>query len=92
MKRIYRDEIEMLLPNGPKPAEASGELDATSMIVGRPNYAEARDRFSAAYVRLRHGEINGSERSNAAYDRTAAALDVSRSTVKKWLQPPGEEN
>lgn len=84
---VYRDEIEMLFSAPDLSAPASAKFDPGSMISDDPSYAEASDRFAAYYVRLRHEKIAGGERTNTAYDKTAAALGVSRSTVKKWLQP-----
>ncbi|HEX8166237.1 MAG TPA: sigma 54-interacting transcriptional regulator [Beijerinckiaceae bacterium] len=89
---IYRDEIEVLFSARAfaPPSDVTGDI--APLIAGNPSYSEACDRFAEYYVRSRHQQIAGGERSNAAYDRTAAALGVSRSTVKKWLSPSPEES
>jgi DNA-binding NtrC family response regulator len=89
---VYRDEIEMLFSARTLSVPSSAKFDAGDMISDSPSYAEACDRFAGYYVRLRHEEIAGGERTNAAYDKTAAVLGVSRSTVKKWLQPTDPTN
>jgi DNA-binding NtrC family response regulator len=89
---IYRDDIETLFSAPTLSATETLPVDASVMIADAPSYAEACDRFAGYYVRLRHEQVGRGERTNAAYDKTAAALGVSRSTVKKWLQPADEAN
>jgi DNA-binding NtrC family response regulator len=89
---IYRDEIEVLFAAPTLSAPPSAKFNAASMVADGPTYAEACDRFAEYYVRLRHEQIANGERTNAAYDKTAAVLGVSRSTVKKWLQPTDQAN
>ena len=89
---IYRDDIEVLFSAPRLSGPPSAEFDPGSMISDDPSYVEASDRFAAYYVRLRHEKIAGGERTNTAYDKTAAALGVSRSTVKKWLQPTDQSD
>lgn len=50
-----------------------------------PGYKAVERRFLAKYVHSMHNQVSDGERTNLAYERTAAAIEASVSFVKQRL-------
>lgn len=83
---ITRHDIDLLLPKREPGKEVSAiESRFDSYMRDGVGYDAVKARFLADYVHFQHEQISGGDRSNAAYARTAEALDCSVSTLKGRL-------